>query len=509
MQDNSANNRRIAKNTLFLYIRMFFVLGISLYTSRAILKVLGENEFGVYNVVAGFVTMFAFLNTSLSSCIQRFFNYEHGKDGDFGVGKVYSAAVIIQIVIAIIVCLAVETVGVWFLNNKLVIPPDSMDAARLLFHMSVISMMFVILQAPFLSAVMAYEKMNYYAVVGIIDILLKLIIVLIIPLVPYDHLSSYGVLLALESLFILLLYVGYCKIQFPFLKLDFSIGIPKIKEIISFSGWSILGSFALVVRNQGLNILLNMFFGPVVNAARGLSFQVKSAVVSFTASISTASRPQMVESYAIGNYARSTNLLITISRICFVLLYTIILPLASEIEFVLNIWLGPDVPENTAIFTVLILLVALIDSFNGHTSTIIYASGRIAWYNIITSFMGVCVIPLSYCMLKVVHNPLIVYVSSIFISISILIISTIFQGKLAHVSIRVYLQKVLLPSILLLIMTFWVPLIIRATLPYGLMRFCINVPVSALIVILTSYIVVFDNKERTMVKNIVCKVCKR
>ena len=507
--DISADNKRIVKNTLFLYIRMILVLLLSLYISRVILKVLGVEDYGIYNVVAGFVTMFGFLNNSLTSCIQRLYNVAHGQDGDKGVQNVYNTSFYIQLALAVLLVVIIESIGLWFLNNKLVIPIERMCAARWLFQMTVVSLLFVVLQVPFSSAVMAYENMDYYAIVGIVDIVLKLVSVVLLPFLCVDNLIMYGVFLAIVSIIDFFMYYAYCKVKYPFLCIQSHFDTDTFKEVLSFSSWSIFGSLAIVARNQGLNIVLNMFFGPIINAARGLSFQVKSALISFTSSISTASKPQMVEAYAAGDYLRATHLLFFISKVCFLLLYVMALPVAGEVEFLLHLWLGNEVPDYTAIFTVLILVISLIDCFNGHTTTLIYAGGRISMYNIVTAFLGLLVIPFSYILLKYIQNPFIVYAVSIAISLFVLTASIWCQRILVGIPIAQYVTKVILPCLFLVVVTFWIPIVIRHNFAYGFVRFLINTGITILSVTVSSFFVLFSTSERSYVNSLLTNYFKK
>lgn len=508
MADNLSNNKRIAKNTMYLYVRMLFVLGITLYTSRVILKTLGIDDFGIYNVVAGFVSMFAFLNHSLSICIQRYYNYSLGEEGELGLKKVFGTSLVIQSLLAFVVVILVESVGIWFLENKLIIPDDRLYAAHFLFQMTVISMLCVILQVPYMASIMAHEKMDYYALVGIIDISLKLIIVIVLYFVSIDKLIVYGILLAVVSLVDFLFYYVYAKQKFEGLQGSFAFNKLKIKEMISFAGWSILGSFALVIRNQGLNVILNIFFGPTVNAARGLSFQIKSALVNVISNIASAARPQMIESYAKGNVERSTSLLCTLSKICFILMYMMALPLCVEVDYVLKLWLGSNIPEYTAIFTILIMIVSLIDCFNGYTTTIIYATGKIAFYNVTTSCVGMCVLPLSYIFLKCGYGPIWVYISSIIISISIMIVSIYCQKRTVGIKVKDYCNRTIIPSLMLFVCTFWAPFIIVKNVEPSIFRLLGSIVLSVLIISIVSYLT-FSKKERLAIRNIILKILKK
>lgn len=485
------------------------MLLVNLYTSRVILQTLGVEDYGIYNVVAGFVSMFAFLNNSLSYCTQRFFNNAKGKYGQSAFQKYFTTSIFIHIALALLVIVLVETIGLWFLMNKLVISDGRLSAAVFLFHMTVISMAILIIQAPFSSAVMAFERMDFFAIVGIIEVILKLGIVLVLPQIMFDSLVSYGVLLVFVSIIVFALYGLYSFIRIPETRGHFTIDKSIISQMISFSGWSVLGSFALMIRNQGLNILLNMSFGPVINAARGLSFQVKAGLEAMTSNISTAARPQITESYAKGEISRSTTLMLSSSKICFALMYFLALPLSSEIEFVLRLWLGGAFPDYTISFTLLIIVISLIDSFNGMSTTIIYAGEKIKWYNILTSMIGLLVLPISYFALKLYNEPVIVYFCSIFVSLSILLISVYCQQLYVGISSDIYCRKVLLPSFLLVVSTFWIPIIVRLLMDDSFVRVIINFAISALSVIVVSYCLVLEKNERELFNSYLLKFIGR
>lgn len=482
------------------------MLLVNLYTSRVILKALGVEDYGIYNVVAGFVSMFAFLNNSLGYCTQRFFNNAKGKYGQSSFHKYFTNSIIIHITLAFIVIVLVETVGLWFLMNKLVIPDGRLSAAVFLFHMTVISMAILIIQTPFSSAVMAFERMDYYAIVGIIDVILKLGIVLVLPYIMCDSLIIYGVLLVVVSIIVFSLFGLYTLFKIPGTRARFTVDKSIISQMISFSGWSVLGSFALVIRNQGLNILLNMSFGPVVNAARGLSFQVKAGLEALASNISTATRPQITESYARGDTDRSTSLMFSSSKIFFILLYFLSLPLSSEIEFVLHLWLGDTIPDYTILFTLLVIIISLIDSFNGMSTTIIYAGEKIKWYNILTSIMGLLVLPMSYFSLKLYNEPVMVYFCSIIVSFSILFISVLCQQIYVGISSKKYCRKVLLPCFLLVLSTFWIPVVIRLLMDDSFVRVIINFASSALSVIIVSYYLILEVNERALINGYISKL---
>lgn len=360
MSEGSAN-RRIAKNTIFLYVRMLLVLFVNLYITRAVLGSLGVVDYGIYNVVAGFVSMFAFINTSMSIGIQRFYNYEKGKGNERSSNEVYNSALIIQFLIGILTLVLLESVGIWYVNHIMIVPIERLFATNCVYQFSILSLFFVIMQVPYSAAIMANERMDFFALVSIFDVLCKLGIVLAIPIVPFDSLIFYGTFTALVSLIDLICYFCYIKKQFKGLYLDIRCGKKYFKQMLCFSFWNLFDMFAFTMKGQGLNVLLNGFFGPVVNAARGVAAQIMSAIQGFSSNIVTAFRPQLIESYAQGDYQRTNNLMFSMSKISYGLLYILSLPVILELDFILSLWLGGNVPNYTIIFTRLVLVDMLIN----------------------------------------------------------------------------------------------------------------------------------------------------
>lgn len=281
--NHSENNKRIARNTLFLYIRMGVVMLIALYTTRVVLQVLGNEDYGVYNVVCGFVAMFGIFNTCFSTSINRFYNYEIGKNTDNGVRNVYNSAVLIQIVLAIVIVLIVEIIGSWYINYKMVLPVERLITAKWIFHFSMFSVFLTIMQAPYSAAVMAYEKMDYYALVSIIDAFVKLGFIIMLQFLSGDKLLIYGVLMCLVSLINFLMYFVYCRLNFSQIRLHHVKDKKMVKSMLSFAGWSSLDPAAYMARDQGINMVLNSFFGPVVNAAQGLHIKLQLLLIVLVA----------------------------------------------------------------------------------------------------------------------------------------------------------------------------------------------------------------------------------
>ena len=452
------DNRRIVKNTVFLYLRMILVLAVSLYTTRILLKELGIEDFGIYNVVCGFVSMFTFMNTSMSNGIQRFYNYELGKNGKVSVQKVYVTAVIIQSIVVAVMLLLAETVGLWFLNHKMVIPSERMAAALWVFQFSVASFVLVILQVPYTAAVMAYENMNYYAFVSVLDAFLKLLLVLILPIVSGDKLIFYGTFLFIINIVNFVLYYVYCKCRYSEIKFKLKFNKELFRKMLSFSGWNIFGSCAYMVKGQGLNVLLNAFFGPAINSARGISYQIMNAVQSFTSSIVTSFRPQLVQSYAQGNTERTKTLMYSMSKFTFFLLYVIAVPVILEINYILTLWLGKEIPEYTIPFTILVIVSMLVSNFNTPLSLVVHAVGKMKLYQIVTGIIIMSVLPISWILLIIGKNPLLVFWADLFIVIVNQIVCLIVLRKIFPYSLNDYIRRVLIPTVLVGLLSLIIPI---------------------------------------------------
>ena len=507
--NNKEANKRIAKNTLFLYIRLGFVLLISLYTSRVILHNLGVVDYGIYNVVAGFVSMFALLRATLSNATQRFYNYEKGKNGIAGMQKVFISAQYIQIIFVAIIVLLAETVGLWYVVNKMVYPVERASAVLIVYQSAVIALIFVCLQIPYSAAIIAHEKINYYAIVGVIDVVLKLIIAIIIPIIPIDNLSIYGILIAGVSVIDYLLYSSFSKRHFPYLKFSFQFHRETFVNMIKFSGWSSLNGFSQTVKNQGLNILMNYFFGPAINAARGISYQVKGALLDFVMNITTATQPQVVESYAVGNKERAYKLMFTVSKLIFFSLYMVSLPIMIEVSFVLRLWLGNEIPNYTEIFTILVLIITLIDILSTPISMVINASGKVARFNLWNSILGICVLPVAFIFLKQGSDPVMVYIVSLSISIIMLFVSILIMVKETDIKVSQYIHGVLVPLFVVVISTVFLPIIVSHFLNIGFARLITIVSLSILLVCISGYFMGLDANEKELVLSFVKRFAKK
>ncbi len=454
--ESVSQNNRIAKNTLFLYIRMAFVLLVGLYTSRVVLNVLGVSDYGIYNVVAGFVSLFSFFNATLSSSLQRFYNFEGAKTGEDGITRVYSLGFRIHAILAAAIFIVLETFGIWYIYNVMVLPDGRLEAAGLLYQFSIASMMFVIMKIPYASVIIAQEKMDFFAIASIVEVLLRLGIALVLPYLGHDKLVVYGILQLSVSAVDFLLNMVYAKRKFKYLHIQKETDRELLNSIMSFSGWNLLGTVIFMLKGQGVNLVLNVFFGTVVNAARGVAFQVSAAITGFSSNISISFRPQMVSSYAAGNKKRAYRLFTSQSKICYCLLLTVITPVILEIDMLLHLWLGEAVPENANVFTVLVLIDAMICTLNTPVTQIVYATGSIKYYQLFTSFVNFFLLPLCWIALKCGAEAWTVFLITIVVSIINQLVALKAMHMVFYFSYGEYLKGIILPC---LIMTLLVPIL--------------------------------------------------
>ncbi len=497
------DNRRIAKNTLNLYIRMFFVLVVNLYLMRVLLHTLGITDYGTYTIVIGFVTLFGFFNTTLSSTIQRYYNYAGTKDGERGLQQVFSNGFYIHVLLAVVVLILLETGGLWYIYNRLVVPPSRFTATLLLFHASAVSMVFMILQIPFVSLIISQERMGYYSAVSIIDILLKLAATLSLSKLSSDHLSSYGLMLCCISLFNFLLYSGYAMYVWRFLRLSRSIDTEVIRSLMSFTGWNLMGTFAFMLRGQGISLLLNSFFGPVVNAARGLAMQVTNAIANFSTNISVAFSPQVINAVAADDNRRAEQLFFTESKICFAMLLTLAVPLCLEMDYVLGLWLGDSVPPNTGIFSILMIVDAVICTLNTPCTQLTMATGQIRNYEIASTVINICLLPCCYLFLNMGFDATSSFVITIIFSIILQTACLLITHRYFRFNFRVYLSDVLLPCLIMAVILPIIPMAFKTLLPQSFIRlFCLCV-IDLAVALPLCYFVLLNSDEKQKTRQFV------
>lgn len=504
-----SNNKRIAKNTAFLTFRMVFVTLVYIYTSRVILYALGVVDYGIYSVVGGFVSMFSFINLSLANGIQRFYNYELGAKGPNAVTPVYNASLVIQGLLVLVVFILLESLGLWYLYSKMVIPVERFPIAFWLFQFSVISSLLSIIQIPFQAAIMSFEKMDFYAVVSIIEVLINLLIAFILPYVCSDRLLMFGLFTLCRALIVFFMYFIYSKKTIPALVSQGRPNKSLMKEMLTFSGWNLFGSFGGMAKDQGLNMILNLFFGPVVNAAKGIATQVSGAVQGFVANISIAVRPQLTGAYAAGSKERSFHMMFVLAKLSFVILYMLSLPLMIEIDYVLRIWLGNNVPQDTNSFIIIAILLNFLSGFSSSFSALIHSSGNLKWYQISGAICNIAVLPVAYTCLINGCSAVFAYSITIVFVILNLLITIILLHKIEKLSIAEFTRKVLGPISLVVITTIFLPLLPKHYMSEGFSRFVVVTLVSIISISISYYTIGADKSEKQMINDTVNKSVRK
>ena len=515
MANSATNNKRIAKNTLLLYGRMILVLIISLYTSRVILSTLGIEDYGIYNVIGGVVSMFSFLNASMTTSTQRFLTFSLGKGDIKEVSRVFSVSLNIHIILGIAILLFAETFGLWFINDKLVIPPERLNAANIVYQTTVFALIVNIIQVPYNAIIIAYEKMNIYAYVSIVEVLLKLAIVYLLHIISFDKLAVYGILMLAVQILIRLIYGIYCNYNYPFCKFKLIKDHKLYKDLSSFAGWNLFGSLSWMFRGQGVNILLNIFCGPAVNAARGIAYQVNNAINNFVTNFQTALNPQITKQYAANAIEKMENLVFIGAKFSFFLLFMLALPIMINIDFILGIWLK-EIPEYTNIFVILILIDSLISClFSGPLMTSLSATGNIKKYQIVVSSIIITTFPLSWIYLKLGGGPTSVFIVSIFITLAAGIARFVFCKLQIGFSAKRFINYVILPVILVAFLAPVIPVLLIKTICdiSEWSRLILLTVVSVISTVFFIWIIGINHSERQIVYNniqkIIAKIQKR
>lgn len=493
----SAGNRsqRIARNTLMLYIRMFVLLLVGLYTSRVVLEALGENDYGVYNVVGGVVAMFTMISGALNSAVSRFITFEMGKGTSAQLNKVYSTAVTIQVLIAIIVIVIAEPVGLWFIENEMTIDPTRIPAAEWVLHFSLLAFVINLMSVPQMASITAHEKMSAYAAIGVLDALLRLAAALLIMRGNFDRLIMYSLLMTFSVLMVRMAYGIYCRKNFPECRYIPVFDKGLISEMFSFAGWNFIGVSAGVLRDQGGNILVNIFYGTAVNAARGIAVQLNSAVQGFVTNFMTAVNPQITKSYASGDMDYMFPLIRRSARLSYCLLLMIALPVLFNTGFILELWLK-EVPDHTVLFVRLFLVFALIESLSNPLITAQLATGRIRNYQLTVGGLMLLNIPVSYIWLRHGAAPEITVVVAIIISIICLVARLIMLRQMIGLSVRRFVSDVFLRIFSVTAVSLLLPSLLHLSLPEGLGGFAVSLAACVLSVIFSTLYLGMPASER-------------
>lgn len=470
MSDTSANNKRIAKNTLMLYVRMLFIMVASLFTSRVVLQTLGVEDYGIQNVVGGVITMFTFINGGMVSSTQRYLNFEIAKGNADRLKSVFNTALQIHVLIALVIIILGETVGLWFLLEKLVIPEERMTAAMWVYQCSIIACVVNILSVPYNADIIAHEKMSAFAYISILDVTLKLVIVYLLVVFPIDKLIAYAILTLLVQLLIRYVYTRYCNKHFQESFVEWKINKPLFKDMLSFAGWSFWGNLAAILYTQGLNMMLNIFFGPVVNSARGIAVQVQSAVHQFVSGFQTALNPQITKNYASGDLEQMHSLMFRSARFSFLLLFFISLPVLIETEFLLTLWLK-TVPENAVVFTQLMICISLIFTTANPCAIANQATGKVRTYQMVEGSVLLTILPLSYMVLKLGFPAYSVFIVHFCVESIAQFTRMYMLRKLINLPLRQYIRNIYMPIVTVVAVAIVFPVIVHIQMVNGWLRF--------------------------------------
>lgn len=505
------DQKRIAKNTALLYVRMLLIMAISLYTSRVILSTLGKIDFGLYNVIGAIVVNFSFLNGMLSSACSRYFAIELGRNDHKALKRVFSLNLTLFIVLGVIILLLSESVGLWFLNNKMKIPSDRMVAAQWVYQCSIVAFIINMLSTPYRSIIIAREKMKIFAYSSIIETVLKLGIVFLLLISPVDKLITYAVLMLLITVGTSGFYYLYCKHYYAECRYSFVWDKSLLKEILGYTGWNVIGILSGIGKSAGVNLLLNMFYGAIVNTARGIAYQVFVNVNQFVTNFTTAFNPQITKSYSANARCEMLKLVFQSSKFSYYLLFLLVLPVIAETPYLLDLWLGKDnVVEYSVSFARLMLIAALIDSISYPLVTSVQATGKVKWYQIMVGGTMLMVLPISYFMLKFGNfEPEIVFYIIIAASVVAQVFRVYFMKRQLGMDVALYCRCVLLP----IGVTTVIPSIIVAGVSLKMASSFVNLVVVTLISIVVTCITIAifgltDSERKSIVRTIKDKIGK-
>lgn len=509
-QETKLNNKKIAKNTMMLYIRMVFVLLVTLYTSRVVLKALGVEDYGLYSVVGSVVTFLGFLNTSMAAASQRFLAFAKGKNDDDLQNVTFVSTVRVQWVIAAIVLLLCETIGIFYINHYLNVDPSKITTAHIVFQFSIATFVFNTITVPYNASIIANERMDIFAILGIVEVIIKLGIALVLPLFSANTLIYYAGLMFIMSCIIREMYVIYCRRNFKECKMGRKADKQIVKDMLSYSGWNLFGSFSGVALNQGVNMILNSFFGVVVNAARGISFQVSGAMAQLYSNFQQALNPQIVKTYAANDFARMHFLITQGTRLAFFLMFVCALPIMFNINGVLTLWLG-EVPEYTAMFCILVITNSLINTMSQSLLMGAMATGKIRKYQIIVASINLMNLPLSYIALQIYPDPYLTTYIMIALSAVAFIVRLLLVHQMINISVAGFLRTAVLPIFITVLVSVGLAIGLDMILPItgGVGRMIVRLAVLLVLCCCTVALFGMRKEERQLVINFVKNRIKR
>ena len=504
----SSNNKRIAKNTLLLYFRMGITMAVALFTSRVVLNTLGVEDYGVYNVVGGVVAMFGFINAAMSSATSRYITFALGRGDEGELRKVFCTSVNIHAGIALIILLLAETVGLWYMNCKMVIPPGREAAAMWVYQLSVVSTMMMIVSVPYNSCIIAHERMSAFAYMSILDVVLKLLVVYLLVVSPMDKLVFYSMLILIVQFIDWFIYIRYCVSKFSEAHYHFVWDKSLTREMTSFAGWSLFGNLSAVAFTTGLNLLLNLFFGPVVNAARAVAVQVQNAIQQFVGNFQMALNPQITKTYAQGEMEQMHTLMFRSARFSFFLLFFLSLPVLFETEYILTIWLK-TVPEHTVTFLRIMICTSLIYTCANPMINANQATGKVKKYQIVCGSTLIMILPISWLFLELGFPAYSVFIVHFVMECLCQLARMIMLRPLIGIRLRDYFINIYFRISIVVAVAVIMPGFVFFSISEGLLRFLAVGFVCVLSVISSAYFFGMSNGERVFIRSKIISFKKR
>lgn len=508
MVEVKSDNRRIAKNTVYMYIRMFVTMLIGLYTSRVILSSLGFEDYGLYNVVGGIIAMFGFINNAMTNTTSRYITYYLGKNNVGRLQEVFSTSLYIHFIIAFLIVVLGETIGLWYLHNKLVVSDGRMTAAIWLYQFTIITAIANIISVPFNASIIAHEKMSAYAVIAIIDAVLKLAIAISIKYAPFDKLIYYGLMILMVQLLDNIIYWIYSYKNFPGIRIKRVFDKGLFKEMFGFTGWNLFGNFSYIFYTQGLNLILNSFFGTAVNAARGIAVQVEGIVRQFASNVQTAINPQIIKSYAQGENERFFSLIFASSRYCFYLLFLLTLPIILEARFLLALWLV-DFPEHTISFMRITLISVTLEALVSPLFMANLASGKVKLYQTCIAIIDFTFIPLTFLAIKLTLIPEAVFICTLVLRMIEIIARIFIVHKQVGLPRRKYVTNVLFNVFVVAVIASIIPCLVYMNMQDTIARFFVVGAISVCSTLLVVYFIGINQQERNLAKAFILRKINR
>ena len=499
---NQSNTKRIARNTLMLYFRQTLIMAVSLYTVRIVLSVLGAEDYGIYNVVAGVVTMFSFLSGAMATASQRYFSFDLGKGDTENLKKTFSVTLTIYALLALLIVLLAETVGLWFVYNKLVIPSERLSAAKWIYQAAVASFLFTLITTPYMSAIIAHENMDVYAYVSIVEVALKLGIVFLLQVLPFDKLIVYGFLLLAVAVINTSLYRLYCIKKYEECKFRFLWDKALFKDMLDFTSWTLFGQFTSIVRNQAVTVLFNQFFTPVVVAARSISLQVTKAVNVFSQNFNTSLYPPIIKEYSAGNKDSMYNLLYNGCKMTFFLLWVFALPLILNMQVVLSLWLK-NVPEWTVLFTQLALVEVLVSSLGQPVATAARAPGKMKTYELSLGSLQLIIFVFSWILFKAGYQAWISFVIAIGVNLVMMVLRLVLVHGLVGLPLRQFVVKTVIPLILMVAVSFSFAFMLNRFMPFGMVSSFLQIVITVPVTCIVMFFLGMNSEQREMVVDVV------